>query len=498
MKKVVSVSQSRMLEQMLIEKENSGIMLMGKAAQGVYDAVSFSGKVAIVCGTGNNGGDGYALAKLLYQHGIVCKIFQLGVPQTEDSCFYCEQCFQLGIPCELISDQMSLVGYDMVVDCIFGIGFHGTLPSFVLGIIRQINEAEAYVVSVDINSGLLSDSGLAECAVYSSLTVSIGDYKPGHFLNQAKEYIGELDQVSLGIEEGDTYAMVMETSDFCSIFPKRHQDSNKGNYGKAVIMGGSIEYSGAIKMANLSCAALRSGCGLATVVVPRSIESAVLPYLVESTLFSFPDENGVMICDGKVLHQALDQATCVALGMGWLHKLSHSCLLELILKECSIPIVIDAGGLGLLAEKKELLKTTKATVILTPHLKEFSRLTGLSIQELKADLVRYAKAFALEYRVILVLKGSTTIVTDGDTVYFSTSGGPGMAKGGSGDVLSGILVGILSFSTQSILLSVVAGVYIAGRANELAVCELNEYSVLARDTIYHVGEAITEILSFNQ
>ncbi len=285
----------------------------------------------------------------------------------------------------------------------------------------------------------------------------------------------------------------LKNEDIKSIFPKRDENSNKGNFGYVGIMGGSIEYSGAVKLANLSCASLTSGCGVVRVIVPKEIANGVMPYLLEQTLFTIESKDGYMLFNEEEIDKSLEKLKALAIGMGWGESSENEKILTYILETRDIPVVIDADGLNTLAKiDKSILIKTKCKVILTPHPKEFERISGYDFEDIKNNPQELAVKFANEYNVILLLKGHTTTVTDGKTTYLVKVGCSGMATAGSGDVLSGILVGILGYNEPSVL-SIAAGSYLAGLAGELAQEELNDISMKASDTISKIPEAINEI-----
>ena len=274
---------------------------------------------------------------------------------------------------------------------------------------------------------------------------------------------------------------------------KRDENSNKGNFGYVGIMGGTIEYSGAVKLANLSAAALTSGCGVVRVIIPREITNSIMPYLLEQTLFTIESKNGHMIFDEKEIDKSLEKLKVIAIGMGWGESKDNEKILKYILETKEIPIIIDADGLNTLAKMDmEILNKTKCKIILTPHLKEFERISGYDFEDIKNNPQELAIKFAKKYNVILLLKGHTTIVTNGIESYLVKKGCPGMATAGSGDVLSGILVGILGYNKPNVL-TIYAGAYLAGLAGELAENELNDISMKASDTISKIPEAINKI-----
>ena len=288
---------------------------------------------------------------------------------------------------------------------------------------------------------------------------------------------------------------VLEKEDIKCLFPRRDENSHKGNFGYVGIMGGCIEYSGAVKLANLSSSSLVSGCGVVRLIIPKEIEVSVMPYLLEQTLFSIKSKNGHMLFDKNIINKALGKLKALAIGIGWGESIDNEKILKYILETKDIPIVIDADGLNTLAKMdKNILNKTNCKVILTPHLKEFSRISGYSLEEIENNKEKLATEFAKNYNVILLLKGHTTIITDGEETYLVKRGCPGMATAGSGDVLSGILLGILGYNKPNVL-TIAGGAYLAGLAGELAEKNLNDISMRASDTISKIPEAIDEIRS---
>ena len=276
--------------------------------------------------------------------------------------------------------------------------------------------------------------------------------------------------------------------DIKNLFSKREKDANKGDFGKVGILGGSINYSGAIKLATMSLASLRSGCGLVKVMVPNEIVSLLSPVLLEQTLFPYKNLEDIK--------KSIKDLDSLAIGMGWESNENHLPILKDILENFQGNLVIDADGLNTLVNHVEILRTSQANIVLTPHLKEFSRLTSLSIEEIEKNKIEIAKSFAKENHVILLLKGSTTIVTNGIDVYLINYGTPGMATSGSGDVLSGILAGLLGYLDYN-LLSVSAGAIVNGLAGELAEEKNTDISMIASDTIKCIPAAIKKIRNIN-
>ena len=357
--------------------------------------------------------------------------------------------------------------------------------------IEAVNKSDKPVISADINSGLGADSGLGTPCIHSDLTVAIQRYKPGHFLAKAKDVIKNHSCIDIGIVAPNENIFLLEEKDVANLFTPRKNHSHKGDYGYVAVMGGSVEYAGAAKLANMSAAALRAGCGVVTLAVPKSITQAVAPYLLESTLLPIPsDESGKMSFVPEILDHILARYASIAIGMGWGRSESYKEILSYLLQNAHQPLIIDADGLNTLSTMDlRLLKEAKAPVVLTPHLMEFSRLSGLSIPDIESDPIAHAKAFAKEYGVILLLKGCSTIVTDGEMVYLANRGSAGMATAGSGDVLAGVLAGLGGY-IESNALTVAAGAYLAGMAGELAEEKRGAVSMLASDTAHEIANAV--------
>lgn len=491
---ITSVKNMRESDARTIAGGVSGRELMARAGHAVFESHSWEGPVAIVCGSGNNAGDGYVLALDLHKADVPCTLVLLWERWSEDGRYYYDACLKEDIPVVHYTPSFDFSCYQEIVDCVFGTGFSSVAEGIAKDAIEAINRSGAFVVSVDINSGLSGDSGAGEVFVRSDLTVSVGTRKRGHFLGDAKDAIGRLVNVDIGIDVSSEKTYLLEASDASSVLGTRAQNSHKGTYGYVTVMGGCVEYAGAVKLANMSAAALRTGCGVATFAVPSAIAQAVSPYLLESTLLPFPsDEEGHMRFDASLLDRILSRSAALAVGMGWGRGRDDSRILSYILEKGALSLVIDADGLNALSEMDlGRLKETKCRVVLTPHPKEFERLSGIPVAQVQKDPVSHARAFAREHGVCLLLKGCTTVVTDGETTYLVDRGCAGMATAGSGDVLSGVLAGLLGYAPPTAL-AVACGAYVTGRAGELAEREVNPISMLASDTVAHIPQAIGEI-----
>lgn len=499
MTKAVSVDIMRASDRATIKKGTSGIELMGRAAKGIYNAVRQRVEwknTLIVCGCGNNAGDGFALAQLLYDEGVACDVWLLSDRFSDDGSYYYNLCVQKNI--NIIENIDDITGYDIIVDCIFGTGFRNGVQEPYYSAIEKINNSEAYVVSADINSGMNGESGRIgrdSICIHSNLTVSIGNYKPGLFLADAKDVIEEKTNCDIGIEIIDDSFLLLEKSDVLRAFGKRKNNSHKGTYGYLALIGGCSKYSGAIRLANMAQSAMKSGAGVVKLAVPSGICDAVMPHLLESTLFPLKDEGGNIVFDELQLKELISGVSTVAVGMGIGNNEDTFRIIEFLLKNYEGKLIIDADGLNALAKDKDMLKKAKpCKIVLTPHPKEFSRLSGIDMDTVLDDPCIYAREFAKENGVIVLLKGSATVITDGNVVYISDRGSAGMATAGSGDVLSGVVAAMISYGEDA-LLSTAAASYVTGLAGELAAQTETEVSMVASDTVLHIGEAIKNIFS---
>lgn len=496
MKDVVSVNNMRKSDKYTIENKIPSKELMYNAAMGIYESYEWQGEILIVCGTGNNGGDGYALATILQKNNHSPKLLITSCPKTEDSKHYFEECKRLGIPYFVYMPALELFGFDVIVDCIFGTGFFGQVEKSISGLMEKINNSKAFVISADINSGLNGDSGLGEVSVKSDLTVSIGTLKSGHFLGRAKDRIRKMTNADIGIDLVDKPYKLIEKEDISSLLFARENYSNKGTYGYLTIIGGCTEYSGAVRLANMGACSLRAGVGVVRLGVPRKIADIVSQNSLEATVFPLSNtKNGYLSPKKSELQSIINGTRCVCVGMGLGQGGKNEELLEYLLTNYDKNLVIDADGLNTLAKMDmQVLKTTKASVVLTPHLKELERLSKIPLDEIEKNPVLHAESFAKKYGVTLLLKGPTTIVTDGENTYLIDTGCPAMATAGSGDVLSGILGALLSSKEErTVIQSTYLGAYINGYAGMVAEREMGDISMVASDTALNVAKAIKEI-----
>ena len=495
MTEILTVAEMRRSDAAAIAAGVPGRELMRRAGEGIFRAASWRAPVAVVCGTGNNAGDGYVLAELLDESGVGCEILLQEERFTPDGRYWYERCRERGIPVRMWKDVISLSVFGSVADCIFGTGFHGRVAGEAERMIRLINESGAYVVSADINSGLSGDSGMAEEAVRSDLTVSVGSWKPGHFLNMAQDLMERKVNIDIGIPPEGHGIRLTEETDVKELFPPRKHFSHKGVYGYIALIGGSLRYSGAIRLAAMANAAMRAGAGVVRVCAPRSLCEKMIPEILESTLFPLSETAGDMIFRQTEFRETWRGTRTAAFGMGAGLTPETEKAAEFLLAHYEGTLVLDADGLNALAAiGTDRLKNASGQVILTPHIGEFSRLSGKTPEEILRDPVSLAEQFASTYGVTLLLKGPGTIVTDGKTTRIIDRGSPGMATAGSGDVLSGILAAVAAAHPEDPVQAAAGAAWINGRAGEIAAQRAGEVSMTAGKTVEAIAEAIAGLI----
>lgn len=431
------------------------------------------GRVLVCIGKGNNGKDGEVASRILSRtHGFSVVNFYVG-------------------------DDLSVFDkkFDIIVDCIFGVGLNREVESEYKTIIEKINDANSVVVSCDIPSGLDGDSGKPlGVAVEADLTVAIQEYKLGHFINDGLDYCGKVISKDIGISIwGDDFIYRIKTDSMKKYFQKRMRNTNKGTFGKVSIIGGSAKYSGSAILSMNALTALKTGVGYSTLLVPKSLYDNLIGLNPECILTALPEIEGFIKFDEKALSHTLGDKT-VALGMGMGVSEQVYKIIEYYLQNYCGTLLIDADGLNSLsAFGVEILKNKKCRVVLTPHITEFSRLIKKDKAEIINNGVALAKEFALNYGVTVVLKNATSIITDGKIVYLNTAGCSALAKAGSGDVLSGIAAGILS-RAEDVAEGAATACYILGKSAEIASEKSNDYAVTATDVIKEIGSAINSLV----
>lgn len=472
------------------------VEVVGEAIANAYPFTKEQ-RVAIVAGTGNNGLDGICLAKALTKRGIPCHLFLKAFSQIELWRIKLKSSVSLGFPITYLTTKNDFGAFPLIVDCLFGTGIRGNAKYLAAAVIGKMNEAKeqcgAKILSIDLPSGLDADSGMGSPVVKADHTISVQFHKQGLFFGQGPDVSGTLSTIDVGIELQGSAAQLVTKETFKPLLRERNMDCHKGSFGYVSIIGGSRSYAGAMKLANLSQSALRAGCGVARLCVPECITEAVSPYLLESTLYALPSDQEFMRFDESKLSFLLSHSKAIALGMGWGIGPDNNAILDYLITHANCPLLIDADGLNTLAGMdSSIFEKANCPLILTPHPKEFERLSGIPTSEILQDPIKHAKAYAEAHHCILLLKGSTTVVTDGSTVLLSNSGCPGMATAGSGDVLSGLLIGLLGYLPAEAT-TVACGAFLAGLAGEMAEKQVGSIGMVASDTTRFIAEAIHSV-----
>lgn len=452
-------------------------------------------RVLCVCGGGNNGGDGFVCARILLGKGIEADVVFFAERTSADCAENKEKFLRAG---GKILSTMPTLGYAVIVDCLLGTGFKGALsPSYRIAVdgINRLKEHGAKVLSADVPSGVNGDNGEAEIAVWADKTLCIGEKKAGVYLGDGIDHAGEILREDIGIclPENIKYAKIIDGEMAKTLLPVRKRHTHKGTFGKAAIVAGSMTYSGSALLTTSAC--LRSGAGYTTLFTP----SAVLPYYIgrfpEAILQPISVGESV-IFDEEYFEKLLDfDAVAYGVGMGESRETAKGA--AYLLENYTGKLILDADGLNSLAKYKQaslarLFANKKCETIVTPHVKEFSRLTKKATAEIVSDGLFAATPFAKEHKLTVLLKNAVTLITDGEEIFVNTAGTSGQAKGGSGDALTGVIVGLCS-SGVSVKDGGVLGAYITGRAAELAAKKFGAYSLTASDVIAYMPAAFLEI-----
>jgi len=476
------------------------LVLMENAAIGVVEALgkafAEAESAAVFCGPGNNGGDGLAVARHLSVRGWEVRIFLVtgGRDLSADAAVQLGICRKSELPIMEIAnaDVMdaafdAAAECDLVVDALFGTGLDRPLNGLFALVVDAINALPAPCVAVDLPSGLSgSQAQLIGPHVEADLTVTFAAPKVPHVFPPAAEAVGEMVVTDLGIparlvedveeEAGDLHLLMGE--ELAGLLPEREPGSHKGDYGHVLIVAGSPGKAGAAILA--ARAAVRSGAGLVTAAVPEAILQTVDLGSVESMTLGLPAGLGEGAVD--IVLDAAEGKTVLALGPGLGQEPATVEAIRRIVLECPLPLVLDADGLNVFAGRAADLAARRAETILTPHPGELGRLLGISTAQIQEDRVAAARGAAEETGAIVVLKGHLTLVASGTAVFVNPTGNPGMATGGSGDVLTGLIAGLIAQGLDALDATVLA-VYLHGLAGDLVAGRLGEMALAAGDLI---------------
>ena len=507
--KITTAAEMREIDRASTEKfgvpslalmENAGAAV----AEFILDNFQNADRVAVVCGKGNNGGDGFVVARHLHRAGRVVEVLLLAAPSElkGDAAAMFERLpvrpIIVQTEQELEAESLrSLGNCHLLVDAILGTGFKRPVKGLYANAIATMNGSGKPVVAVDIPSGADSDAMTAQAGegiARADAIVTFTAPRPAHVfggLTRGPVMVAPIGSPDAAIES-KLKLEVTTPRDLAALLAPRPMESNKGLYGHVLIVGGSLGKSGAAAMAGM--AALRAGAGLVTVATAKSALPNVAGFAAELMTEPLPetDTGGIGIASAKSgkLQQLASTMTVVAIGPGIGRHPETVEFVHEAVRTLKCPLVIDADGLNAFDGKTELLDGSKRALVLTPHPGEMSRLAGISTKAVQADRLNVARTFAREHRLVLVLKGNLTIIAlpDGNA-WVNPTGNPGMATGGTGDILTGMTAGILAQMPNDAARAAVAAAYLHGLSGDVADERMGEHSLVATDLLSGLPEA---------
>ncbi|UWV47216.1 NAD(P)H-hydrate dehydratase [Acetivibrio thermocellus] len=514
--KVVTPVQMREIDSYTINKVGiPGIVLMENAAVRVTDEIlkdygSLVNKnIVLLAGKGNNGGDAFAIARHLCNKGANTVVFILAAKKdiSGDARINLDILENMGVETvevlegnDLTDMEKRLERADLVVDGIFGTGLKGGVKGFRGNVIKLVNQKNKPVIAVDIPSGVDGETGEieGEC-IKAYKTVTFGYPKFGHFLHPGCEFVGELVVADISIPDSvaqnfDIKSYVTDKETVSRLIPGRKADSNKGDYGRVLIITGSTGMTGAGCLAGT--ASLRSGTGLLYLGVPKTLSFIYECNLTEAVTLPLEDENKGFLTKECIpmLLEYMEKMDAVAIGPGLSTKEDVEDVVFSVVENCKVPMVIDADGLNLISRNLPVLKKARAPVVLTPHPGEMARLTGLSIGEIQKRRVGTAREFSEKWGVTTVLKGAKTVVASYDgRVFINPTGNSGMSTGGTGDVLTGIIASFIGQGLDPVD-AAVAGVYLHGLCGDRVANVKGEHGLVAGDLAEEIPYAIKSLI----
>ena len=464
----------------------------------LLDRLTPGARILAVSGTGNNGADAVAAARILHNKGYETAVVIVGHKEkySEELKKQQEIIRNLNIPEYNINDIHFDV-FDWILDGLFGIGLGREIQGEYADVVKKMNESGVKVCAVDIPSGVSADDGqVLGCAVKASMTVTFGYMKLGLVLHPGISYAGDVYVEDIGFVRGaDAYAgayvRAFEQKDVKKYLPERFDWSNKGSYGKLLVIAGSKNMGGAAYFC--AAAGYRTGVGLVKVLTTEDHRTMMQQMIPEAILETYlPEKIRADACPGQPFETWFDSlirwADAIVIGPGMGKDAHVSCMLQRLMQQREKPVLIDADGLNVLSENMDILRNHLCPVIVTPHLGEMARLTGKSVRHIQESLMETCEAFAEDYRVVCVLKDARTIISDGTGhTFVNLSGNNGMSTGGSGDVLAGIIGGLMCQNRQQFVEMAALGAYIHGLSGDEAKKICGVYGLLASDIIKYMS-----------
>ena len=496
MKKIYFTKDVRRLE--IETMENTGVSeleLIERASSAVAKRVlslDIDGRIAVFCGSGKNGADGLAAARILHMSGH--DVFAVLV-FPEKLCPEAQVKLDeyLSVSGQLAAlGEVSLEGVGVIIDAVFGTGLNKAVTGDALAAINMINASSAYTVSVDIPSGINADTGaVMGTAVFADLCITFSFAKLGHILSPGREYSIHTEVVDIGLKVDSDGIDWIEEGDIQRAFPPRASNTHKGDYGKLAVIAGA---SGMMGAALMSCeAAYRTGSGMVTLAYPLQRPGTLTePKMHEIITMPLPEKDGCISADAiDMLEKLAQNKECAAVGMGLGRSEDVFSVIRFVALTYNIPLLLDADALFAVAKDPGMLSARPAPTVITPHHMEMARLVGLTCEEVDARPLEVARDFAKRYGVVVLLKGATTFVCSPEgAVSAVTNGSPAMAKAGSGDVLSGIIAALIGMG-HSVYDAARIGACLHAAAGSRCAEELGQYSVCATDIIATLGKIIS-------
>lgn len=508
--RVVTASAMKRIERASLQYDMTFLRLMENAgsAAAAFIRRTFQPEglnCMIFCGSGNNGGDGFVAARKLIENGAnVLVVLVGGKPKSDEAIAMYETVERMGMPVLMLEEHCARVmetleKADIVVDAIYGTGFHGELDVWAAKACEAINNAIAAVIALDIPTGLECDTArAAKGAVKADFTVAFDSLKPLHIMPEGKAHCGEIECVEIGIPDEARAGIQglfgdVQTEAVFESLPKRGVESHKGDYGRLLIIAGSNRYRGAAALA--TAAALRTGVGYVMLASTKTVCDSASAKLYEPIYIELPESGTGGISSESamsLLGESLGKATAILFGCGLGLGSDTETLLAHIVTKAKCPLVIDADGINALATNINIVSGAQAPMVLTPHLGEMSRLCGMDTERLAADRSGAALAFAQRHGVYVVLKGHETVIATPQSTFLTNhSGNAGLAKAGSGDVLAGMLAGLLAQGLP-VADAVAAGVHLHGLAADAAAAELSQYAMLPSDLPLYLARLLAD------
>lgn len=493
MEYLVNSNEMKLCDYNIINKIGMPSMVLVERAalqtmEELYDDIFDLRNVLVVCGKGNNGADGFALARLLHLKGIDVDILFV---DDEDKCTT-ETIEQIKIAKNYgieIFNNVDFNKYTTIVDALLGVGLSRKVEGKYADFIDKINNSDALVLAVDIPSGISADNGkILGTAIKADKTVTFGFKKIGLVLYPGAYNSGIIKVKDIGITEvgfeGELPRIYSHSLDDLKMIPTRKSYSNKGTFGKVLVIAGSVNMSGAAYLSAKS--AYRMGVGLVNIYTVDENREILQTLLPEAILTTYDSEK---IGEEELISKILESKVIV-FGPGMGVEISTRHILEIVLEYAKSPIIIDADGINIISKNPKLLDNHDRDIIITPHLGEMSRLASKDIAKISENIIEEAKKLAAEKDLICVLKDTRTVVAGRNKeTYLNQSGNDGMATAGSGDVLTGIIAGLISQGLNS-KDAATLGVYIHGLSGESASNELGNYAVMADDIINHINHIV--------